>query len=48
MSGGEISTEELNKGWHYISVPLGDVVFFAKTEITLADPVMNTSELAFN
>ena len=47
MSGGEISTEELSKGWHYVSVPLGDVVFFAKSEITLADPVMNTAELSW-
>ena len=45
MSGGNISTEELIKGWHYISVPLGDVVFFSKGKIPLAKPAMNTSEL---
>ena len=45
MSGGEISTEELSKGWHYIAIPLGDVVFFARSPIPLAPPAMNTSEL---
>ncbi len=45
MSKGEISTEELNKGWHYVSVPLGDVVFFSKKPLPLAKPAMNTSEL---
>ena len=47
MSEGEISTEELSKGWHYIGVPLGDVVFFAKSEIALADPAMNTGEVSW-
>ena len=45
MYEGEISTEELNKGWHYISVPLGDVVFFTAAPLPLAKPAMNTSEL---
>ena len=45
MSEGNISTEELNKGWHYVSVPLGDVVFFAKSPIPFAKPAMHTGEL---
>ncbi|MBQ3266073.1 MAG: alpha-glucosidase [Ruminococcus sp.] len=45
MHGGGISTVELCKGWHYVSVPLGDVVFFAKSPIPLAKPARNTSEL---
>lgn len=45
MSNGDISTEELNKGWHYVNIPLGDVVFFTKSPIPLAKPAMNTSEL---
>ena len=45
MSGGEISTEELSKGWHYIDIPLGDVVFFARSPIPLAKPAMNTTGL---
>ena len=45
MHEGNISTEELKKGWHYVSVPLGDVVFFTKAPIPLAKPVKNTSEL---
>ena len=44
MHEGEISTEELNKGWHYISVPLGDVIFFTTSPIPLAEPVVNTAE----
>ena len=39
------SAEELSKGWHYIAIPLGDVVFFARSPILLAPPAMNTSEL---
>ncbi len=45
MHEGEISTEELSKGWHYVSVPLGDVVFFTKKPLPLAKPAMNTTEL---
>lgn len=45
MHEGEISTEELNKGWHYISVPLCDVVYFTTRDVELAEPVRNTSEL---
>ena len=45
MSNGEISTEELSSGWHYVSVPLGDVVFFSKAPIPLAKPAMNVGEL---
>ena len=45
MHEGEISTEELNKGWHYISVPLGDVIYFTTRDVELAEPVRNTSEL---
>ena len=45
MHEGNISTEELNKGWHYVSVPLGDVVFFTKSPIPLAKPAMHTGEL---
>ena len=45
MHNGEISTEELKKGWHYVSVPLGDVVFFTKSPIPLAKPAMNVGEL---
>lgn len=45
MHEGNISTEELNIGWHYVSVPLGDVVFFSKSPILLAKPAMNTAEL---
>ena len=45
MHEGDISTEELNKGWHYVDIPLGDVVFFTKSPIPLAKPSMNTSEL---
>ena len=45
MHEGEISTEELNKGWHYVSVPLGDVVYFTIQDVELAEPVRNTAEL---
>ena len=45
MSGGDISTEELNKGWHYVDIPMGDVVFFAKSPIPFAKPADNTTEL---
>lgn len=45
MHEGEISTEELSKGWHYISVPLGDVVYFTTRDVELAEPVRNTAEL---
>jgi len=45
MHEGEISTVELNKGWHYVSVPLGDVVYFTIQDVELAEPVRNTSEL---
>jgi hypothetical protein len=44
----EISTEELSKGWHYVSVPLGDVVFFTKSPLPLAEPAGNTAELDMN
>ena len=45
MHEGEISTEELCKGWHYVSVPLGDVVYFTIQDVELAEPVRNTAEL---
>ena len=45
MSCGEITAEPIAKGRHYISVPLGDVVFFCKGKLLLADPAMNTAEL---
>ena len=45
MHEGEISTEESNEGWRYVSVPLGDVVFYTKAPIPFAKPAMNTSEL---
>ncbi len=45
MHEGDISTEELSKGWHYISVPLGDVVYYTKSPIPLAKPATNTAEL---
>lgn len=45
MSEGNISVKELHKGWHYISVPMGHVVFFSKKPIPLANPAKNTSEL---
>ncbi len=41
----DISTEELNKGWHYISVPLGDVVFFSRKPFPLAKAAENTAAL---
>lgn len=44
MHEGEISTKELKEGWHYISVPLGDVVYFTTSPIPLAEPVVNTAE----
>ena len=44
MHEGEISTEELKEGWHYIPVPLGDVVYFTTSPIPLAEPVVNTAE----
>ena len=47
MNRGNISTEEQKAGWHYISVPMGDVVFFTKRPIPLAKPAMNTAELDF-
>ncbi len=45
MHEGEISTEELCKGWHYVEVPLGDVVFFSKAPLPLAKPAMCVGEL---
>ncbi len=45
MHESDISTEELSQGWHNVSVPLGDVVFFAKSPIPFAKPAMNTTEL---
>ena len=45
MHEGNISTEELSKGWHYFNIPLGDVVFFTKSPIPLAKPAMHTGEL---
>ena len=44
MHEGEISTEELKEGWHYIPVPLGDVIYFTTSPIPLAEPVVNTAE----
>lgn len=48
MHEGDISTEELNKGWHYVSVPLGDVVFYTKSPLELAKPARNVGELDFD
>lgn len=45
MHDGEISTEELSKGWHYVRVPLGDVVFYTAKPLPLAKPARNTTEL---
>ena len=45
MSVGNITSEPIAKGRHYIDVPLGDVVFFCKGKLPLADPAMNTAEL---
>ena len=45
MHQGDISTEELYKGWHYVSVPLGDVVFFTKAPLPLAKPASCVDEL---
>ena len=45
MHSGDISTEDLSKGWHYINIPMGDVVFFTNAPIPFAQPAMNTSEL---
>ena len=48
MSGGTITSEPIAQGRHYIKVPLGDVVFFSKGKLKLADPAKNTAELDFN
>ena len=48
MSGGKITTESLPQGRHYIDVPLGDVVFFTKGQLPLADIAKNTAELNFD
>ena len=45
MHDGELTAEPIAKGRHYVEVPLGDVVFFSKGIIDLADPAMNTAEL---
>ena len=45
MHGGELTAEPITKGRHYIEVPLGDVVFFSRGIIHLADPAMNTAGL---
>lgn len=45
MHEGEISTEELNKGWHYVNIPLGDVVYYTTSPIKLGEAVMNTAEV---
>ena len=37
MSKGEITAEPVEKGWHTVSVPLGDVVFFSKGKKNTAD-----------
>ena len=48
MSGGEITAEPIEQGWHFISVPLGDVVFFSIGKLPLAEPAKNTAELDFD
>lgn len=48
MSHGEITAEPISGGRHYISVPLGDVVFFCKGKLPLAAPAKNTAELDFD
>jgi alpha-glucosidase len=45
MSGGALTTENLPQGRHYIDVPLGDVVFFTRGQLPLADAVKNTAGL---
>ena len=45
MHDGGITTEKTAKGWHYVSVPLGDVVFYTKSPVPLAKPAMHTGEL---
>lgn len=47
MSGGEITTERITKGRHYADMPLGNVVFFSKGKLPLADPAMTVAELDF-
>lgn len=48
MSGGTVTTEPIAKGRHYIRIPLGDVVFFCKGKLPLADPAMSTAALDFD
>lgn len=48
MSAGEITCEPVSQGRHYVSVPLGDVVFFSKGKLPLADPAKNTASLDFD
>ena len=45
MHEGAVTAEPIAKGRHDIDVPLGDVVFFCKGKLLLADPAMNTAEL---
>lgn len=47
MSGGKITSEPIDRGWHYIKVPLEDVVFFSKGKLPLAEPAKNTAALDF-
>lgn len=47
MSGGEITAEPIQKGRHFISVPLGDVVFFSAGKLPLAHPASNTANLDY-
>ena len=45
MHEGALTAEPIAKGRHYIEVPLGDVVFFSRGKLPLANPAMNTDEL---
>ena len=48
MHDGEVTAEPITKGRHYIDAPLGDVVFFSKGKLPLANPAKNTAELDFD
>ena len=47
MHEGEITTEPMKRGRGWIDVPLGDVVFFTKGELPLAEPTKNTAVMDF-
>lgn len=45
MSQGELYTESMTCGHHYINVPLGDVVFFSRGILPISESAMNTEQL---